>query len=156
MKAQKIILDIDHEDEITIGLVRLAKDVPDYELFYHLNSLNPFSFKRIDDLLDRGNVSDYYFPRFRAFHNTPQDCVYFISNRASQVIQTKTSHELFSGDEDYGFLLKNFQDVDYIIKTSEEIDDFSVILLPENLMFQIQNYHLSPDEELYQLIQYYD
>jgi len=156
LKAQKIILDIDHEDEITIGLVRLAKEVPDYELFYHLNSLNPFSFKRIDDLLVRGNVSDYYFPRFRAFHNTTQVCVYFISNRASQVIQTKTSHELFSGDEDYGFLLKNFQDVDYIIKTSEQIDDFSVILLPENLMFQIQNYHLSPEEELYQLIQYYD
>lgn len=156
MKTQKIILDIDYDDEITIGLVRLAKEVPDYELFYHLNTLNPFSFKRISDLVLRGNISDHYFPRFRAFHNSTQVCVHFISNRASQVIQTKTSHELFSGDEDSGFLLKNFQDVDYIIKTSEPFDDFSVILLPENLMFQIQNFHLSPDEELYQLIQYYD
>lgn len=34
--------------------------------------------------------------------------------------------------------------------------DFSLILLPENLVFQIQEYLLSSDEELYQLIQYYE
>ena len=127
MKTQKILLDIDGEEEdLNIGLVRLAKDVPAHELFYHLNSQNSFNFSRISDLAFEGNYNDYFFPRFRAF-------------------QTETK-----------FLFEHFQDVDYIMKTSEPFDDFSVILLPENLLFQIQNFRLSPSEELYQLIQYYE
>ncbi|WP_226063284.1 IPExxxVDY family protein [Kaistella polysaccharea] len=156
MKTQKIILDIDHDEEITIGLVRFAKEVPDHEIFFHLNSINPFNFTRITDFIYRGQFSDYYFPRFQAFHHSTQVCIHFISNRATQIIQKKTSSELFTEDEDSSFLLKNFQDVDYIITTSEPFDDFSVILLPENLMFQIQDFLISPEEELYQLIQYYE
>jgi hypothetical protein len=53
-------------------------------------------------------------------------------------------------------LLDHFQDVDYLIKTSETFDDFSLILLPENLVFKTQEFTLSSDEELYQLIQYYE
>ena len=41
-------------------------------------------------------------------------------------------------------------------KIQNQNPDFSVILLPENLVFQIQEYLLSSDEELYQLIQYYE
>ena len=76
--------------------------------------------------------------------------------READDIQKKKSTELFNNEEDTKYLLENFNDVDYLIKTSEPFDDFSVILLPENLVFQIQEYLLSSDEELYQLIQYYE
>ena len=67
-----------------------------------------------------------------------------------------TPPELFPGEEEIKFLLDNFQDVDYLLKTSEPFDDFSLILHPENIMFPIQIFPLSPKEELYQVIQYYD
>ncbi|MBH1958502.1 MAG: IPExxxVDY family protein [Flavobacteriia bacterium] len=157
MKTQKILLDIDGEEEdLNIGLVRLAKDVPAHELFYHLNSQNSFTFSRISDLAFEGNYNDYFFPRFRAFHCDSKLCIHFISNKSSHHIQKKISSELFSGETETKFLFEHFQDVDYIMKTSEPFDDFSVILLPENLLFQIQNFRLSPSEELYQLIQYYE
>ena len=58
--------------------------------------------------------------------------------------------------ENIKFLLNNQPDIEYILHSSEQFDDFSVISLPENLVFQIQEYLLSSDEELYQLIQYYE
>lgn len=63
---------------------------------------------------------------------------------------------LFSDEEDVNFLLPDCKDVDYIIKTSDNIAEFSLILLPENMMFQIQNLELTSDDELFHLIQYYE
>lgn len=156
MKTQKFTLEIDEDDEITLGLVRLAKEVPDYELFYHLNALNPFKFTRITDLIYHGKYYDYYFPRFQSFHHDSQICIHFIANHSNHSIQKENPTELFNTEGDTKHLLEHFRDVDYLIKTSEPFDDFSLILLPETLMFQTQEFQLSPVEELYQLIQYYE
>lgn len=157
MKSQKILLDIDDDDEeIILGLVRLAKELPDHELFYELNVHNSFKFSRISDLIYHGVYYDYYFPRFEGFHCDSKVCIQFIANRSTQNIQKKIAVELFSGEQETKFLLDHFQDVDYLLKTSEPFDDFSLILLPENLMFPIQSFPLSPIEELYQIIQYYE
>ena len=156
MKTQKFTLEIEEDDEITVGLVRLVKEVPNYEFFYHLNLLNPFKFTRISDLIFHGTYYDYLFPRFQAFHHDSQICMHFITNRSSQSILKKNPTELFNTEEDTKYLLDHFPDVNYLIKTSEPFVDFSVILLPENLMFQIQDFQLSPVEELHQLIQYYE
>ncbi len=156
MKTQKFTLEIEEDEEITLGLVRLVKEIPDYEIFFHLNKLNQFQFKRIKDLIIRGQYFDYFYPRFETFHHDSKICIHVIANRSYCSIQKKTSSELFINEDETRFLLEKFQDVDYLIKTSEPFGDFSVILLPENLLFQIQNFQLSPKEELYQLIQYYD
>lgn len=151
------MLDIEDDDEdITLGLVRLAKEVPEHELFYQLNMLNSFKLSRIADLVHHGNYYDYYFPRFEGFHSDSKICIQFIANKSSQYHQKKVSKELFSGEHETKFLLDHFQDVDYLLKTSEPFGDFSLILLPENLVFQIQNFPLSPIEELYHIIQYYE
>lgn len=156
MKNQKILLDIEEEEEeIILGLVRLAKDVADYELFYQINTLNTFKFSRIADYVHQGKYYDYRFPRFQAFHTDSRICIHFIANKSAQNILKKVSTELFSAEEDIRYLLDGFQDVDYLIWTSEPFDDFSVILLPENMVFQIQNYPLSSNEELFHSIQYY-
>ena len=156
MKTQKFTLEIDEDDAITLGLVRLIKDVPDYELFHHLNVLNPFKFSRIADLIFSGKYYDYHFPRFEAFHPDTKICIHFIANQSSESFQKKITTELFNTEGDTKNLLDHFPDVNYLIKTSEPFVDFSVILLPENLVFQIQDFELSPIEELYQLIQYYE
>ncbi len=156
MKTQKFTLEIDEDDTITLGLVRLVKEVADYELFYHINELNDFKFKRISDLIFQGVYFDYHFARFEAFHHDSKICIHIIANRSHHSIQKKKITELFNTEEDTKYILGNSPDVDYLIKTSEPFGDFSVILLPENLMFQIQDFPLSPNEELYQLIQYYE
>lgn len=156
MKTQKLTLEIDADEEITLGLVRLAKQVPDYELFYHLNTLNTFQFKRVNDLVFHGTYYDYYYPKFEAFHHDSKICIHFIANKSDHSVLKKESTELFGNEEDTKFLLENYEDVDYIISTSEPFGDFSVILLPENLMFQIQDFHLCHSAELYHLIQYYE
>lgn len=157
MKTQKILLDIeDAEDDIQLGLVRLVKEIPHHELFYHINSLNTFQFTRISDFVLRGTYYDHYFPRFESFHSDSKICLHFIANKSSACVQKKVSGELFSGEDESRFLLSNSPDVDYVIKTSEPFDEFSLILHPENLMFKIQDFTLSPTEELYQTILYYE
>lgn len=157
MEIQKLydIDDIEFED-ITIGLVRLVKNIPDHEFFYKINKNSDLTFSRIKDLVYHGSYYDYHFPRFEAYHKFTKTCFTFISNQSSESKQKKQQTELFSEEENIKFLLNNQAEVEYILHSSEQFPDFSVILLPENLVFPIQDYTLSSDEELYQIIQYYE
>ncbi|UWX60365.1 IPExxxVDY family protein [Chryseobacterium oranimense] len=157
MEIQKLydLDDIEFED-IAIGLVRLAKDIPAHEFFYKINQINGLSFSRKKDMIIHGAYYDYFFPRFEAYDKFTKTCFTFISNRSSESKQKKLQTELFTEEENIKFLLNNQVDVEYILHTSEQIPDFSVILLPENLVFPIQDYTLGSEEELYQIIQYYE
>ena len=157
MEIQKLydLDDIEFED-IAIGLVRLAKDIPAHEFFFKINQINNLSFSRKKDLVFHGDYYDYFFPRFEAYHKFSKTCFTFISNKSSESKQKKVQTELFTGEENIKFLLNNQVDVEYILHGSEQFPDFSVILLPENLVFPIQDYTLSSEEELYQIIQYYE
>ncbi|WP_292010373.1 IPExxxVDY family protein [Chryseobacterium sp.] len=157
MEIQKLYdLDEIESEDITIGLVRLAKHIPDHEFFFKINRSNDLRFSRIEDLTLHGVYYDYNFPRFEAFHKFTQTCFTFISNKSSESFQKKQQAELFSEEENIKFLLNNQADVEYILHSSEQFPDFSVILLPENLVFPIQDYILGSEEELYQIIQYYE
>jgi hypothetical protein len=157
LEIQKLydIDDIEFED-ITIGLVRLAKNIPDHEFFYKVNQNNDLTFKRIEDVILHRSYYDYFFSRFEAYHKFTKTCFTFISNRSSESKQKKLQTELFSEEENIKFLLNNQVEVQYILHSSEQFPDFSVILLPENLVFPIQDYTLGSEEELYQIIQYYE
>ncbi|PWN69953.1 IPExxxVDY family protein [Chryseobacterium phosphatilyticum] len=157
MEIQKLydLDDIEFED-IAIGLVRLAKDIPAHEFFYKINQSNNLSFSRKKDLVFHGDYYDYFFPRFEGYHKFSKTAFTFISNKSSESKQKKVQTELFTEEENIKFLLNNQVDVEYILHSSEQFPDFSVILLPENLVFPIQDYTLSSDEELYQIIQYYE
>ncbi|MGG5210773.1 IPExxxVDY family protein [Chryseobacterium sp. MIQD13] len=157
MEIQKLydLDDIEFED-IAIGLVRLAKDIPAHEFFYKINQINGLTFSRKKDMIFHGAYYDYYFPRFEAYDKFTKTCFTFISNKSSESKQKKIQTELFTEEENIKFLLNNQVDVEYILHTSEQIPDFSVILLPENLVFPIQDYTLGSEEELYQIIQYYE
>ena len=158
MEIQKLydLDDIEFED-IAIGLVRLAKNIPDHEFFYNVNqNNNDLKFLRKTDLVFHGAYYDYYFPRFEAYDKFTKTSFTFISNKSSESKQKKLQTELFAEEENIKFLLNNQVEVQYILHSSEQFHDFSVILLPENLVFPIQDYTLSSDEELYQIIQYYE
>ena len=146
VKKQFLKLEEDHT-EIVIGLIRLVKTIPEHELFFLLNKTNDFNFKRIDDIYIKGEYFDHQFSRYQAYDRYSKNCYSFISNKSILSIEKKVQNQL---------LLNLHQDVDYILTNSDMFADFSLILLPENFVFQIQEYSLSSEEELYQLIQYYE
>lgn len=155
-KAKKYHLVYEEEEAVEIGLLRLAKATPDYLLFFHINNLNEFNFGRVEDLTVEGQYFSYQFPVFAGYHPSSKSCYRIIANKSSESVFKKIPEELFADEENVKFLLKSHPDVDYIITTPEESPDFSLILLPENLVFAVQHYLLPPHEDLHQLIQYYE
>lgn len=157
MKIKKQYLKLEEDrTEINIGLIRLAKPIPEHELFFKINNLNTFKFSRISDILIKGEYFDHYFSRYQAYNKSTKDCYSFISNKSLLSVEKKAADQLFSDESNIKFLLNLHPDVDYILTNTDMFTDFSLILLPENLVFQIQEYPLSSEEELYHLIQYYE
>ena len=156
MEVQKFILDDLEEAEITVGLLRLAKDIADYEFFFHTNRINSFCFCRVDDLVVHGAYYDFFFPVFEGYSKDSKTCYRFIGNKSTESIQKKEITELFAEEQNIKLLLNNQPDIDYIITTSDNIADFSLILLPENLAFAIQEYPVTSESEFFHIIQYYE
>ena len=157
MKIKKQYLKLEEDlTEINVGLIRLAKPIPEHELFFSINDINTFKFRRVEDILIKGEYFDHTFSRYQAYDRSSKNCYRFISNKSISSIQKKVQNLLFSDESNIKFLLNLHQDVDYILTNSDMFADFSLILLPENFVFQIQEFSLSSEEELYQLIQYYE
>lgn len=157
MNIKKQYLKLEEDlTEINVGLIRLAKPIPEHELFFSINNINTFKFKRVDDILIKGEYFDHSFSRYQAYDRFSKNCYSFISNRSISSVQKKVQNQLFSDESNIKFLLNLHQDVDYILTNTDMFAEFSLILLPENFVFQIQEYPLSSEEELYQLIQYYE
>ena len=156
MKALKLILDEEEELEYNLGLLRLSEKIPDYEFIFQLNLINPFKFRRVEDLKLAGNYFDFFFPVYEAYSKDKKTCIQIISNKNSESIQKKEITELFSDEKNEKILLNLYQEVDFIIKTSEISHDFSLILLPENRTFPIQSFSMNAQHELYPLLQVYE
>lgn len=155
IKKQYLKLEVDHT-EISIGLIRLTRPIPEHELFFSINKINHFQFKRLSDILIKGEYFDHSFSRYQAYDQATKNCFNFISNKSILSSKKKEQNQLFSDESNVKFLLNLHQDVDYLLTNSDIFGDFSLILLPENFAFHIQEYPLSSEEELYQLIQYYE
>ena len=157
MSIKKQYLKLEEDlSEINVGLIRLAKPIPEHELFFFINHINTFTFRRVADIQIKGEYYDHSFSRYQAYDRSSKNCYSFISNKSIGSVEKKVQNQLFSDESNIKFLLNLHQDVDYILTNSDMFADFSLILLPENFIFQIQEYSLSSDEELYQLIQYYE
>jgi len=157
LKIKKQYLKLEEDlTEINVGLIRLAKPIPEHELFFSINNINTFKFRRVEDILIKGEYFDHTFSRYQAYDRSSKNCYSFISNKSISSTQKKVQNLLFSDESNIKFLLNLHQDVDYILTNSDMFADFSLILLPENFVFQIQEFSLSSEDELYQLIQYYE
>ncbi|SFI21493.1 IPExxxVDY family protein [Halpernia frigidisoli] len=156
MKTKKLFLEEEEEENLNLGLLRLAQDLPAHELFFKINLLNSFKFTRIIDLVVQGTFFQYNFARFQAYHHLDKNCLQIISNKSEVSYKIKEQKELFNSETEMAYIFEELPDVDYLIKTSDYIDDFSLILLPENSAFNIQTFSLSSTNERYQLIKYYE
>ncbi len=98
--SKKIFLELEEDEPINIGLIRQAKRLPDYEMFFEINKVNSFNFYRIDDI----KYKKFSFPKFETYHPENKTCFQIIANK-SVPIRKKTSNELFSQAEEIKFLM---------------------------------------------------
>lgn len=151
LKSKKIFLDFEDDEPINIGLLRLSKKLPDYEMFFKINRINFFKFSRTEDL----KYKKFSFSKYKTYHPETKTYYQVIANRSAS-IRKKTNNELFESAEEIKYLMPKNKDVDFIIYAKDNFPDFSLILLPENILFQMQYFSLAPQSELYKLIQYYE
>ncbi|AQY21813.1 IPExxxVDY family protein [Riemerella anatipestifer] len=156
MKDNKIFLDLE-EEEISIGLLRLSRKIQDCELFFNINLLNSFKFSREKDFILKKGGRLYLFVQYQTYDEITKCTYTFIANKYYDTrLEDRGHYDLFSNLVEEVYLLPEYRDVDYILLTKDFLYDFSVILLPSSLVFPIQEISLSPEQELYQTIQYYE
>lgn len=155
MKNIKLTLDIE-EETLQIGLVRLVRQMPDYEFFFKVNQCNAFKFSRIENFEMQQNGSMYQFGRYQTHDTVTKSTYTFIANKSHSAKPLAEFNDLFSHLYEPMQILPKYSEVDYILLTKEFFNDFSVILLPEKLTFPIQEVTLSPEHQFYQILQYYE
>ena len=149
--SKKIFLELEEDEPINIGLIRQAKRLPDYEMFFEINKVNSFNFYRIDDI----KYKKFSFPKFETYHPENKTCFQIIANKSIPK-RKNTTNELFAQAEEIKFLMPKHKDVEYIMYAKDSFPDFSLILWPENTISQIEDFSVQPQQELYKLLQYYE
>lgn len=158
MKNRILLLDDDENEEFSIGLIRSVVRMEAHELFYHINLLNEkIKFSRQDDFCIEDDFCIFKHLVFSTYHPELKCKIHIISNKSIDKIEKKNIQgSLFYESINVNYLLPFHKDVDYLVKISDNIADFSVFLLPEKLLFQIQRFVLEPTHELYHIIQNYE
>ena len=149
--SKKIFLNLDDDDPFSIRLIRLAKKIPNHEMFFEINQLNSFHFYRTNDL----KVKKFSFIKFEGIHPDTNTCYQIIANKSIPK-RKNTTNELFALAEETKFLMPKNKEVEYIIHAKDSFANFSLILLPEDIISQIEDFSVQPQNELYKLLQYYE
>lgn len=155
MKKVNFLLDFDDFEELSIGFLPISSAVIEHELFYTLNKMNDFYFKRTEDLVYKGTYYDYYHSVFTAHQQSSKTSLMVIANQSYDSVQKKEITELFVDEQNVNFLLKNRPSGGYLIQLTPISDDFSLILLPEGLS-SIEKFNIKPSQKLYHLIETYE
>lgn len=154
MKNKKLILDLEEEDCISVGLVRLSKDIPHHELFFKINQQNQFYFSRKKDLLVEYFSGYYNFPIFEAFDESLKNTFIMMANKSINFKRKegKSIENLFELVEEKCFINDN---INFILFSREGNNDFSTIKFPKEWV-EVEDYSVNYEEELYQIILNYD
>lgn len=155
MKNKKFILEAE-EEERRVGLLRLAHRMEDYEFFFKLNRINPFKFSRLEDVEMDDYSLVYQFARYQTYDEATRTIYSFVANKSHHAQKKTDVIDLFSDLYEPMYIFPQYPEVDYILLIKDVFTKFSVILLPEQLTFPLQEVVLSPEQKFYQTIQYYE
>lgn len=157
MKNVKLFLDHESQEPMRIGLLRTSGHPEPHELFFHINRWNEgLNFKRKTDLQKEGVFHTYKHLCFKTYCEDLKCYFQIFSNKSIEAVIKPLQGDLFSSETNINYLLPFDKDVDYILKTSDNIINFSVFSHVENILFPIQEVSLDSGEELYNIIQYHE
>jgi hypothetical protein len=112
-----------------------------------------FNFYRADDLRAEDTFRSYKFPKFETYDELTQAKFTIFANKSfwSETKQTSPNELFQQGDEEKYFIDK---EVDYIIFSKNGWEDFSSINFPQDWVDSVEEFQLSSEHELYQIIIY--
>jgi hypothetical protein len=145
----------DSQEPLYIGYVKCQTILPTYNFFFEINKQNQFFFERKKDLIRHGEYFDYYYSVYEAKCETQQINYRFFSNHPIHTIQTKEISDLFGLEMENKFLVDS-SEIIYIASTSYFSANFSLILQTEKSIFQLEVQEIFSNDELFELIQYYE
>lgn len=146
-----------------LWLLSLARNLEDYEFFYALNVLTDFEYCRENDLILEEGKKKFYHSVYKGFSLSKQISVQFFSNEAffeenEEKAKTRKTATAKSGGgrrTPHRFI-PDYPEVQFIVRMQEGDDDFSLLLLPEKLIFSPKKITVEEDSALYQTIAYYE
>ncbi|MDL1913461.1 MAG: IPExxxVDY family protein [Bergeyella sp.] len=157
LKYPTLLLDDQDSDVIEIGILQANNTpLPEHEFFFHINRKNHLKFTRKEDLELRGKYYRYRHSVHSAYHKISQNTLHFISNKSIKTLKEKELDELFTEENEINYLLKNHKEITYIVKATDNMSDFCLILPFDTSPTQIQSLPLTKDSNLYFLIQNYE
>ena len=156
MRAQNpfILEDEDEIEEVSLGLLRLSDKIHPHEFFFKINSSRKLQFERTVDLEICGEYFNYQHSVFQACDRQTRNIIRLFKNKSCLSHQKKEIDELFSDENPIHYLIPKAEEVDYIMFSSDNIADFSVLLPSQNINFSIQELITDSNHPLYKLIQY--
>ncbi len=156
MKPTDFLIDADDFEDIVIGFLTIHTSVLEHQLFYDTNKVNHFHFERVADFVFEGEYFRYYHSVFKGYHWESETTFTFFANKSHTTIQKKEITELFIDEGKVNFLLNNKSPNGYIMKSTNENEDFSLILLPKHIAYDWEKLILTPQQEIYYLIESYE
>lgn len=146
-----------------LWLLSLARNLEDYEFFYALNVLTDFRYSRKDDLILEEGSRKFYHSVYEGFSQSHQMRVQFFSNEAfyeegKERIKPKKSKNMASEEAVHlpHRFIPDYPEVQFIVRIKEGDGDFSLLLLPEKLIFSPKPITVEEQSVLYQTIAYYE
>lgn len=153
MKNKKLFLDWEEEETITIGLIKLAQRLPHHEIFFKINQLNRFKFRRVDDFVLNRNCQNYFFPKFECYDCASQNRWVMIANQSLKFEKKSSSLELFDLHEEYEFLFYSKKDFDFVVTSQDGNMNISNIQFPKGMLVEFITKDLEENDELFSYIQ---
>lgn len=153
-----MLFDFPEREIRKVALLTLNEGLESHKFFFLLNRYNDFFFDRVDDFHLVKENHTYYFERFQAEDIVNKTSYLFIANQSHQRKKNDSNYrDLFSEIEIHELLIQKEKNIDYIFFTKEEeLLDIKNIKYPEGLVAEIEDFILEPEDEYYQIIQYYE
>jgi len=151
-KIKKISLDFD-DDPITLQLISIKKSISHHKFFFEINKRNKFKFERAKNLVIYDNSIEYEFLYMKSYDIEGNNICSVIANKSFENCNN-TSIDAFSEHNSNEFYLLNKQkNIDFIMKIHDSSLEFSVHLLPNEMLSFVKENHVKPKDLIYQYIQ---
>lgn len=152
MKTEKLFLDIEEDRQVSVGIITLKEKLPYHELFFKINQINSYHFRREKDFRVENTAGFYDFPRFEAFDDDTQNRIIVIANQSHHFQKKETPIiDLFDLIEEKFFIDEK---IDFIVFTKDGEINFDLFLPVDISPMRIIK--LAKNDELNQIILDYD
>jgi len=154
-RIKKISLDFDNEP-IRLQLVSIKENLSLHKFFFEMNKQNKFKCKRIKNFIVHDNSIEHEFLYMKSYDEEENSICSFIANKSFKNSSNldNISVDIFGKyDHNEYYLFNAHKNIDFIMKIHDSYIEFSLHLLPKNLVSFVEETLVKPKDLVYQYIQ---